>query len=63
MIEPRLPFRCGFAIALIPQLDGESGTRTRSAKVGDTLYFANIPEMAIKNHHLISVTCGMIQSQ
>jgi hypothetical protein len=32
----------------IPQLDDETRATARSAKVGYTLYFANIPELASK---------------
>jgi hypothetical protein len=41
-------------IEQIPQLGGETGTRTRSALVGYTLYFANILEISFKNRWLIS---------
>jgi hypothetical protein len=40
-------------IEQIPQLDGETGARARSASVGYTLYFANIPEITIKNLNLV----------
>ena len=52
MIVPRSLFRCGFAIESIakllmiehiPQLDDEIGAGARSARVGNALYFANIP--------------------
>jgi hypothetical protein len=45
MIAPRSLFRCGFALERIPQLDDEIGARARSARVGHTLSFANIPEI------------------
>jgi hypothetical protein len=31
-------------IEQMPQLDGETGAKARSAQVGYPLYFANIPE-------------------
>jgi hypothetical protein len=31
----------------MPQLDGETGARVRSAKVGDALCFANIPGIGV----------------
>jgi hypothetical protein len=39
-------------IEQIPQLDDEIGARARSAKVGNTLYFANIPEIFSNNRLL-----------
>jgi hypothetical protein len=41
-------------IEQIPQLDGESGAKARSAWDGYTLYFANIPGISIKNRKLVS---------
>jgi hypothetical protein len=41
-------------IEQIPQLGGEIGARARSAWVGYTLYFANIPEITCKNLKLIN---------
>jgi hypothetical protein len=40
-------------IKQIPQLDGETGARARLARVGDTLYLANIPETTFKNLKLV----------
>jgi hypothetical protein len=40
-------------IEQIPQLDGESSARVRSTGSGYTLYFANSPEIADKNHRLV----------
>ena len=54
MIAPRSLFRCGFAIESIPQLDDEIGARARSARVSNTLYFANIPEIFNKHSALIA---------
>jgi hypothetical protein len=44
----------GWTIEQIPQLDRETGTRARSALVGYTLCFANIPEISLKNRSLIT---------
>jgi hypothetical protein len=41
-------------IEQIPQLDGETGARARSASVGYTLYFANIPVVTSKNISLVN---------
>jgi hypothetical protein len=49
MIVPGSPYRCRFVIELITY-----ETRARSVLVGDTLYFANIPEISFKNRWLIS---------
>jgi hypothetical protein len=58
MIVPGSRFRCGFTIESIasllvieqiPQLGGKIDARARSAWVGYTLYFANIPEITNKN--------------
>jgi len=55
-------FRCGFAIESIalaieivpiPPLDDEIGARARSARVVNTLYFADIP--GIFNNHSILI--------
>jgi hypothetical protein len=35
-------------IEQIPQLGGKTGTRARSASLGDTLSFVNIPEIPFK---------------
>jgi hypothetical protein len=35
-------------IEQIPQLDDEIGARARSARLGNTLYFANIPGISKK---------------
>jgi hypothetical protein len=40
-------------IEQIPQLDGESGARARSAWVGYTLHFTNISGITFKNRKLI----------
>jgi hypothetical protein len=39
----------------------ETGARARSAKVGDTLYFTNIPGVSFTNHHLMSDTSGRVK--
>jgi hypothetical protein len=54
MIAPGLSLRCGFAIEPIPQRDDEIGARARSARVGHTLCFANIPEIFNKHSALIA---------
>jgi hypothetical protein len=41
-------------IKQIPQLGGKTGTRARSALVGYSFYFANIPKISLKNCWLIS---------
>jgi hypothetical protein len=45
----------------IPQLDDEIGARARSARVGNTLYFANIPEIINKNSPLIVFLSGRVK--
>jgi hypothetical protein len=37
----------------IPQLDGETGARARSAYSGDTLFFTNIPGIFFKIYWLV----------
>jgi hypothetical protein len=61
MIAPRSLFRCGFAIESIPQLDDEIGARARSARVGNTLYFANIQEIFNKHSALIAFLCDRVK--
>jgi hypothetical protein len=41
-------------IAQMPLLDGKTGARARSAWVGYTLHFANIPKIPSKNIMLVS---------
>ena len=57
MSVPRSLFRCGFAIESIAsllmieqisQLEDKIGARARSARVGNTLYFANVPGIFYK---------------
>jgi hypothetical protein len=43
-------------IEQIPQLDGETGARARSAWAGYTLHFANIPGISSKNRKLVSLS-------
>jgi hypothetical protein len=45
----------------IPRLDDEIGARARSAGVGNTLYFANIPGMFHKNSALIAFLSGRVK--
>jgi hypothetical protein len=45
-------------IEKIPQLDDEIGARARSARVRNTFYFANIPEISNKNIKLITFSSG-----
>jgi hypothetical protein len=70
MIAPRSSFRCGFAIESIaqllmieqiPQLGGEIGARARSARIGNTLYFANISGTSNKNNALILFLSGRVK--
>jgi hypothetical protein len=70
MIVPRSLFRCGFAIESIaqaieieqiPQLDDELGARARSAKVDNTMCFANIPGIFNKNRVLIAILSGRMK--
>jgi hypothetical protein len=51
----------GWTIEQIPQLGGETGTRARSALVGYTLYFANIPEISFKDRWLISFSSDWVK--
>jgi hypothetical protein len=51
-------FRCGLTIEQVPQLDDEIGTRARSAWVGNTLYFANIPGIFNQASALIALLSG-----
>jgi hypothetical protein len=53
MIVPGSPFRCGFVIEPIPPLDGETGTRARSAWSGNSLYFTHIPGMPFINYWFV----------
>ncbi len=48
-------------IEQIPPLDDEIGARARSARVGNTLYFANIPEMSNKYNVLIEILSGRVK--
>ncbi len=63
MSVPRSLFRCGFAIESIAsllmieqisQLEDKIGARARSARVGNTLYFANVSGIFNKNYALIA---------
>jgi hypothetical protein len=44
-----------------PQLDDEIGARARSARVGNTLYFANIPGISNKNSGLSVILSGRVK--
>jgi hypothetical protein len=48
-------------IEQISQLDDEIGASARSARVGNTLYFANIPEIFNKNSALIAIQSGRVK--
>jgi hypothetical protein len=70
MIVPGSLFRCGLAIESIaqllmiepiPQLDDEIGARARSAGVGNTLYFANGPEIFNKHSALIALPSDRVK--
>ncbi|MEJ2694967.1 MAG: hypothetical protein P8166_18635 [Candidatus Thiodiazotropha sp.] len=70
MIVQSSLFRCGFTIESIatllmieqiPQLDDEIGARARSAWVGNTLRFANIPGILNKNSVLIASLSGRVK--
>ena len=45
----------------IPQLDDEIGARARSARVGNALWFANIPEIYNKNSDLTALLSGTVK--
>ena len=60
MIVPSSLLRCGFVIEPIPRLDDEIGARVRSARIGNTLYFANIPGTLNKNGSLIAFKSGRV---
>jgi hypothetical protein len=61
MIAPRSLFRCGFVIESIPQLDDEIGARARSARAGNTLYFANITGIFNKYSALVALLSGRMK--
>jgi hypothetical protein len=48
-------------IEQIPQLDDEIGARARSARVGNTLYFANTPGISNKNIKLITFSSDRVK--
>jgi hypothetical protein len=48
-------------IEQIPQLDGESGARARSAWNGYTLCFANISGITFKNQKLVNILSGRVK--
>jgi hypothetical protein len=49
-------------IEQIPQLDDEIGAKARSARVGNTLNFANAPGIFNKNSVLIAFLSGRVKS-
>jgi hypothetical protein len=63
MIVPRSLFRCGFAIEPIPRLDDEIGVRARSARVGNTLCFPNIPGIFKYKSALIALPTRIIHKK
>jgi hypothetical protein len=61
MIVPISLFRCGFAIEPIAQLDDAIAARARSAWVGNTLYFVDIPGIFNINSALIAFLSGRVK--